>query len=599
MRIRSLFFALVIFAAGTLALRGIPAGAQSSMPASAAGEAKPKTSYDMIWGVKIPLRDDVKLNATIFKPKDSSPVPAIFTLTPYISDTYYPRASYFAQHGYVFLLVDVRGRGNSGGEFEPFANEGRDGHDVVEWIAKQPWCNGKVTMWGGSYAGFDQWSTLKEFPEHLSTIVPAAAAHPGIDFPYFKNIFTLYDMQWLTYTSGLTPQVNLFGDGEFWQAKNLEMFRGHIAFSELDRVVGNPSPVFHKWLQHPADDSYYDAMVPTTAEYAKISVPILTITGDYDGDQAGAMTYYRAHMKNGSAEAIAKHYIIIGPWDHAGTRTPNQDVAGLHFGQASMLDMNDLHRQWYDWTMKSGAKPEFLKKRVAYYVTGEDVWKYADSLDTLANSKRTLYLSSNGFATDAFHSGSLRDTAPGDQGNDKLTYDPLDTRPADVEDNGPGLVSQADALNLFGAGVVYHSEPLAEATEISGFVKFSAWLSMDVPDTDLAVNLSEVLPDGRSVALTSDLMRARYRESIRQAKLVTPGAIERYDFSGLTFFSRKIAKGSRLRLVVEAINSPGIEKNYNSGGDVANETAKDARTAHITVYHDAAHPSSLEIPIVK
>lgn len=599
MGIRTVFFTGLICAAGVLGLRGISARAQSSMPAAAAGEAKPKPSYDMMWGVKIPLRDGVKLNATIFKPKDSTPVPVIFTLTPYISDTYYPRASYFAQHGYVFLLVDVRGRGNSGGDFEPFANEGRDGHDVVEWIAKQPWCNGKVTMWGGSYAGFDQWSTLKEFPEHLSTIVPAAAAHPGIDFPYFKNIFTLYDMQWLTYTSGLTPQVNLFGDGEFWQAKNLEVFRGHIAFSELDRVVGNPSPVFHKWLQHPADDSYYDAMVPTIADYAKMSVPILTITGDYDGDQAGAMTYYRAHTKNGSADAIARHYIIIGPWDHAGTRTPNRDVGGLHFGQASVLDMNDLHRQWYDWTMKSGAKPEFLKKRVAYYVTGEDVWKYADSLETLANSKRTLYLSSNGFATDAFHSGSLRDTAPGDQGNDKLTYDPLDTRPADVEDNGPGLVSQADALNLFGAGVVYHSEPFAEATEISGFVKFSVWLSMDVPDTDLAVNLSEVLPDGRSVALTSDLMRARYRESIRQAKLVTPGAIERYDFAGFTFFSRKIAKGSRLRLVVEAINSPGIEKNYNSGGDVANETAKDARTAHIAVYHDAAHPSSLEIPIVK
>ncbi len=271
-------------------------------------DAPAKHEFDMQWGVKIPMRDGVKLNATVYTPHGGGPQPAIFTLTPYISDSYYPRASYFAQHGYVYLLVDVRGRGNSGGDFEPFANEARDGYDIVEWIAKQPWCNGKVTMWGGSYAGFDQWSTLKEFPPHLSTIVPAAAAHPGIDFPYFKNIFSLYDMQWLTFTSGVTSNANLFGDGDFWHSKNMDMYRDHLAFSTLDSVVGNPSTVFHKWLAHPMDDAYYDAMVPSTDDYKRIALPILTITGDYDGDQAGAMTYYRRHMQYGSADAKAKHF---------------------------------------------------------------------------------------------------------------------------------------------------------------------------------------------------------------------------------------------------------------------------------------------------
>jgi uncharacterized protein len=549
------------------------------------------------------MRDGVQLNATLFKPAGAGPLPAIFTLTPYISDTYYPRAAYFARHGYVYLLVDVRGRGNSGGAFEPFANEGRDGRDVVEWIAAQSWSNGKVTMWGGSYAGFDQWSTLKEFPPHLATIVPAAAAHPGVDFPYFHNIFTLYDMQWLTFTSGVTPNVNLFNDALFWRQKNLEMYRGHIAFRQLDGIIGNPSPIFRKWLEHPTPDAYYDAMVPSMEDYRRISIPILTITGDYDGDQAGAMTYYRRHMQYGSPEAVAKHYLIIGPWDHAGTRTPSQDVGGLHFGVASLLDLNDLHRQWYGWTMQNGAKPEFLKKRVAYYVTGSEQWKYADSLDTIANGKSTLYLASNGFAGDAFHSGSLADKRPEENGRaqDHFTYDPLDTRPGEVDDSGGGgeLVSQADALNLFGAGVVYHSDAFGGAMEISGFVKLSVWISMDVPDTDLSAALYEILPDGRSVELTNDILRARYRESSREAKLVTPGAIERYDFTGFTFFSRRIAKGSRLRLVLGAINAPGFEKNYNSGGDVASETAQDAHTAHITVYHDAAHPSALELPIAQ
>src|SRR5262249_18458983 len=120
----------------------------------------PAASADMEWGAKIPMRDGVALNATIYRPHgQKNPLPVVFTLTPYISDSYLERAFYFAAHGYVFALVDVRGRGNSGGSFEPFANDARDGYNIVEWLAQQTWCNGKVAMWGGSYAGFDQWTS--------------------------------------------------------------------------------------------------------------------------------------------------------------------------------------------------------------------------------------------------------------------------------------------------------------------------------------------------------------------------------------------------------------------------------------------------------
>lgn len=110
-------------------------------------------NVDFRWGVRIPMRDGVELNATLYRPRGEEATPAIFTLTPYIADSYHERAFHFGQHGYAFLLVDCRGRGNSGGQFEPFVNEGRDGYDVVEWLAAQSWCNGTVTMWGGSYAG--------------------------------------------------------------------------------------------------------------------------------------------------------------------------------------------------------------------------------------------------------------------------------------------------------------------------------------------------------------------------------------------------------------------------------------------------------------
>jgi len=571
--------------------------------ALARGQQAGEPTIDMQWAVKIPARDGVKLNATVFTPHgQKEPLPVVFTFTPYIGDSYTDRAMYFAKHGYVYALVDVRGRGNSGGEFEPFVNEGQDGYDVVEWLAKQSYCNGKVSMWGGSYAGFDQWTVLKEFPPHLVTIVPAAAAHPGVDFPFQYNIFGPYDMQWLTFTSGVTGNGKLFGDSGFWAAKSREMYMTHSAFQDYDKLVGNRSTVFQKWLKHPSPDAYYDAMVPNADQYKRMSLPILTITGHYDGDQPGAFTFYKRHMQYGTAEAKANHYLIIGPWDHAGTRTPKAEVGGLKFGQASVLDLNKLHAEWYDWVMKGGAKPEFLKKRVVYYMMGAEEWKYADNLESISNAARTLYLGSNVDAADVFRSGVLAEGRPGASAvMDSWTYDPLDTRAgsAESEDEANSLTSQRAVLNLFGAGVVYHTEPFEGAMEIAGFPKLTAWLKMDVPDTDLETDLYEILPDGESVALTSASMRARYRESLREPKPVAVGKIEKYVFDNFTFFARRVGKGSRLRLVVHCINSTGAEKNYNSGGMVAAETGRDAKTAHVALIHDSEHSSALELPIVK
>ena len=563
--------------------------------------APQKKDVDMMWAVKIPMRDGVQLNATVYLPHDQKdPLPVVFTFTPYISDSYTDRAMYFAQHGFVYALVDVRGRGNSGGAFEPFANEGRDGYDVVEWFAKQKYCDGKVAMWGGSYAGFDQWSVAKEFPPHLATIVPAAAAHPGVDFPFQYNMYFPYDLQWLTFTGGATGNEKTFANGDFWTAKAREMYDTHSAFADYDKLVGNPSPIFHKWIQHPTPDAYYDAMVPTSADYKKFTLPILTITGDYDGDQPGAFTFYKRDMQYGNAEAIANHYLIIGPWDHAGTRSPKAEMGGLKFAPASVLDLNKLHTEWYNWTMKDGKKPDFLKKRVAYWVMGKEEWKYADSLEAISNAQETLYLESNGVASDAFHSGALLEKSATGAAGDSWTYDPLDTRPGEAEGDEPNyLTSQRYIMNLFGEGLVYHSKPFAAATEISGFPKLTVWLSMDVPDTDLEANLYEILPNGSSVALTSAAMRARYRDSLRDPKPVPEGKIEKYVFDNFTFFSRQIAKGSRLRLLVRSINSMNAQKNYNSWGDVSQETGKDAKTAHITLVHDANHPSALALPVVK
>ena len=595
------------FSFSLTALPQTPPSAPSPSP-----KESPPPNYDLRWGVKIPMRDKVELNATLYLPKtpDGTPprTPVIFTLTPYISDTYHPRAAYFASQGYVFALVDVRGRGNSGGEFEPFAQEPRDGHDVVEWLARQPFCDGKVAMWGGSYAGFDQWATAKELPPHLATIVPAAAVHPPLDYPSYLNVGETYDVQWFTHTSGRASQQNLFGDSKFWRTKFLDAYKKHIAFKDLGSFVGNPSPNFLRILKHPTADAYYDAMVPSADQFRKINMPILTITGQYDGDELGALTFYRDHIANASSETRAKHFLIIGPWDHAGTRTPTDEAAGIKFGSAAIIDLNDLHRQWYDWTMKDGAKPEFLKDQVAYYLlapgnTGANgEWKHADSLETLTSNPRAFYLDSkSGDANGVFRSGWLIEKQPS-EGSDMFTYEPLDTTRGEmVEGTDPkektAGIDQTYALSIGNDGLVYHTDPLPNETPLVGCPASTLWVSIDTPDIDLSADLYEIQPDGTSVALWSDIRRLRYRESLREAKLVKPGEIVKCDFNPGLFVARRLMKGSRLRLVVTAVNSIAWQKNYCSGGVVAEETAKDARTCHVHVYHDAAHASAIQLPL--
>lgn len=560
------------------------------------------TPVQFQWGERIPMRDGIELNASIYRPRSQAePLPCIFTLTPYISASYHDRGMYFAANGYVFATVDVRGRGNSGGEFKPLLQEARDGHDVVQWLARQPYCNGKVTMWGGSYAGYNQWATAKEFPSALATIVPVASPKPGVDFPMRSNMFYAYDMTWLTLVSGKAAQDAIFGDQKFWRSQFEGWYRSGEPFSKLDEFVGNPSPIFQEWISHPMLDAYWDRYSPTPAQQAKLDLPILTITGHYDGDQPGALALYDDHMRYGNDTAKAKHYLIIGPWDHPGTRTPREEVGGLNFGKASLLDMNALHKAWYDWTMKGGAKPDFLKDRVAFYVVGENAWRYAPTLDAITASRRTLYLDSvQSRANDVFASGQLAANGPGRGAPDSFVFDPLDEGSTWLLDQEPApeyLVDQRHDLASEAVGLVYHTAPFEKATDIAGQFRLTAYIELDRPDADLQVAIHEIKIDGSSVLLSTDQMRARYRTSLREATLVTPGKVEPYRFENFDFTARRIERGSRPRLVIAPVGSMYGERNYHTGGEVAHASASDAKPVRLRLHHSRRHPSTLEVPI--
>lgn len=378
------------------------------------------------------------------------------------------------------------------------------------------------------------------------------------------------------FTGTRSYNYNLFRDDAYWDSKFQIRFEKDLPFASMDSIVGYPNRIWKNYIAHQTNDRYYQSAVPGPTQYSKMDMPILTITGCYDVNQSGALDFYREFMKYASSSAKQKHYLIIGPWDHAGTRTPVQ-MPGI--GDSSLVDMNNLHWQWYNYALKDSSKPSLLRDKVMYFVTNRNHWKSAKSLDDIGKEKIQLYLSSfnesNSSLTD---SGTLKVSSI----NGKpavYTYDPLN------KTDNPSLV--------------FTSSPFVQEIEVSGFFHLKLYFETNVKDVDVAAEIFEITASGERIWLTSQTMRARFRESLEKGKLLVPGEINLFDFKNFPFISRFVEKGSRIQLIIYSPNGPYIQKNYCSGGNVALETAKDAHVATIKLYNDNDHLSSIFIPIVK
>jgi putative CocE/NonD family hydrolase len=427
----------------------------------------------------------------------------------------------------------------------------------------------------------------------------------GLDFPMRNNIFYPYVVQWLVLTAGRASQARLFADRPFWTSTYREWYHSGRSFRELDRMSGISLPQLQEWLDHPEPDDFWDQYNPSTEQYAQIQMPVLTITGYYDSDQPGALAHYAEHHRASSA-AAARHYLVIGPWDHAGTAAPRAEVGGIAVGSAGLIDIARIHLEWYQWILRDGPKPKFLRNFVCYYVMEADEWRHADSLDAVTAEHKKYFLDSNGHAGDVFSGGSLRETH-GQGPPDSYRYDPaVDWRiVADVEASADpcSLTDQSLVNALCGKQFVYHTEPFERDIEISGFFRLVVWLSIDRPDTDFYVSIYEIALDGGSVQLSTDVMRARYRDGLRTAKLVLTLQPLRYEFARFSFISRQVRRGRRLRLVIapvgRLIQAGFIQRNHNAGGAVADETVADSRPVTVKLFHDEAHPSVLRVPIAR
>jgi uncharacterized protein len=586
------------------------------LTSSAAFSAEVGPGYDIEMSRMIPVRDGTQLEAWITKPSNSkAPVPTILTLTQYDIDggRHGDSAGYYAHRGYAFVQAYARGRGQSGGVKSDSlgAQIGRDGHDLVEWIAAQPWSDGRIVMFGGSFVGMTQWQTAAQLPPHLAAIAPYVPIYPGWDVPNTNGIPQAWTTVILGYVAGRSLNTGFIRNQDYWEGKMLEQYAAYRPFHELDSAIGiaaddwwmldaqgKRKPMFEVWLDHVGDAAFNLAAEPKAESYARMNFPVLTVTGYYDDDQPGTLHYYRNYVAHAPAAAVAQLHLVIGPWDHAGAQEPTKMIEGAPIPESAVVDMQKLHADWYDHALGRGPLPPLLHANVAYFMLGADEWRYAKTLDSASSGKSlTLFLAEPaGTPQDLFRSGQLARKPAAIEPPAVMVSDPHELPELAVANDAAdeNLTSQFRALQK--RAITFHSDPFSEDTEIAGHMRLTLECEADAPDFDLWAQVLMVLADGSAVRLGEDIRRARFRNSQFKEELVRPGQRIEIPFE-FNWLARRIPAGARLRLTIAPLNSPNYQKNFNTGGRMGYENIGDARVANIKIFHDAKRPSQLILPL--
>lgn len=560
--------------AATLAVSAAPLSAQL------------RTMYD----VRVPMRDGVELSTDVWLPDADGRFPAILIRSPYLKATMFGRygMEYFVRHGYAVVLQDTRGRGDSDGEFHFYFGEGEDGYDTIEWIAQQPWSNGDVGTSGGSYLGTVQWLAARERPPHLRCMIPTASSGRLFDeLPYLGGAFRLgWAIDWLNDTSARSSQRAGAA------ALDWEAILAHRPLSTLDDFMGRRIPLWKEFLQHDTLDEYWAPLHFEAWDFQQIDIPVLTVTGWFDGDQLGALSYWDGMARHNPG---TEHYLVMGPWLHAETYLGGElSVRDLELSPASVLPIQEIRRQFFDYCLK-GSSPSFDAPKARVYLSSTGRWLELDEYPPPQATPTQLYLHSNGAANSLLGDGRLTWDAPRTaEPPDRFVYDPHNPVPTVGRAVDQRPVQRRDDV------LVYTTEPLADTVVVMGRVFVRLHAASDALDTDFTAKIEDVYPDGRAILLgpteAGSVRRARYRAGYLGTELLTPDEPELFEIE-LFAIGHAFLPGHRIRIEISSSAFPMVNPNQNTGNPVATDT--EWKTANQTVFHDPERPSHVLLPVLR
>jgi putative CocE/NonD family hydrolase len=519
--------------------------------------------------VRIKTKDGSTIQAVIVRSrKILTPQPAILNFNIYIGSSNKSLAKTAAIHGYVGVVANTRGKGISPQNIEPFEQDANDAYDIIDWISKQSWCNGKVGMYGGSYVGFSQWAATKSLHPALKTIIPQVSVGIGIDYPMLNGIYRSFMIRWIhLVTNNKQTDYPDFNKEAYWNSIYNRWYKGGVSFRSMDSVEGRKSNIFQRWLQHPSLDSYWQNMVPYKSDFSKINIPILTITGYFDDDQVGAMYYYKEHLKYNKN---ANHTFLIGPYDHYGAQgSPSSEWQGYKIDPAANVNISELLFKWFDYTLKDSLRPELLKDKVNYQIMGINEWKHTSSISKMSNDSLLFYFG-NDRSENHF---KLLTEKPLEKAFIRQEVDYL-SRLDTTDFSDEKILSKEMERGEYISFISDRFEnPITINTTFFGEIKHI----INKKDYDLNIRLYEQLPNGNYFNLSHFLGRASYIKDPSKRQLLTPGKEETIPYSNSFFTCKKLSKGSRLIVLVGVNKNKYWQVNYGTGKDVSDETIQDGK----------------------
>jgi len=531
------------------------------------------------------MRDGVQLAANLYRPGDAARVPAILVRTPYgKGEDITPHYEAFVHHGYAIVVEDVRGRYESEGVFKPLEQEGKDGYDTIDWIARQSWSDGKVGMMGGSYLGIVQWKAALQNNPHLKAIFPVVSGDDDYRDRFYSRGGAMkigHRLNWMSdnmRVPGFKPNFNLF----IW----------HLPLRTADVAsTGQPSDMYQDAINHPAFDRFWKS-ISTRERLDRIKVPVFAAGGWYDNFVESDLEAYETLRKSSNV-----HRILIGPWPHnMSYKLPNVD-----YGKDSAIPLRTLQMQWFDQWLKAKDTPLLSKPPVRVFLMGANRWLEEREWPVARARVTPFYLDSRKPANTLSGGGTLAPRPPRVEGPDTYVYDPrnpVPTRGGAVCCNpkvfpwGPmdqtPVEKRQDVL-------VYTTTPLKRALQVVGQIRVVLYASTSAKDTDFTVKLVDVLPSGEARNLTDGILRLRYRDSLETPELAKPGEVYKLTIeAGPT--ANLFQRGHRIRLEISSSNFPRFDRNLNTGGSLVDETRM--VKASQTVYHDRLRPSALMLPVL-
>ncbi|HEX4266345.1 MAG TPA: CocE/NonD family hydrolase [Steroidobacteraceae bacterium] len=586
------------------------------------------------------IQDDVaiatpghgKVLALLVRPRSSTGM--LTTLLQYrIAPGGYDEALQAAAHGFASLVAftpAVRA-GRHAWQVIPFEGEGERARAVIDWIAKQPWSDAQVGMYGDGYSGFVAWAVAKRLPPQLKGIATSDAMAPGVNFPMDGGIGLNAAYCWLQGVESERDQGDTAPDGgpasipqaaaavsqgggtspsganaagapgpgaapaaatgspDWCDALNAKWYASGKPFRDLPRLAGQPSTIFQRWLAHPAYDDYWRRLVPSPQEFAHVDIPILSLTGYYSGGEAGTLFYFQQHYAH---DPQAAQILLAGPYDEAEMRDGSAQalVRDYRTDPAAVIYLRGIELQWFEYLFLNGPKPALLSDRVNFEVMGANAWQHTATLDQLANDRVRLYLAAEPRAG----SGSLTPREPTSRAAVNITAN-LGRREHDGESPPPSLMTASVPVEN---GFAFVSGPLPGGLDIGGTFSGRLLLRTNRHDLDLTISLYELLPDGNYFHLfaPAEEFRASYLRDPGARRLLAPGAAESLTFTSRRVTAVRVESGARLVMVLRVSKRPDREINYGSGRAVSGESSAAGR---VPVKLSLLRGSYLDLPITE